>query len=1259
MLNKTILVITLSVILVASTLSINNAFAITETKIIPSDGAERDQFGYSVSIDGDTAIVGALNDDDAGVSDAGSAYIFTRSGTEWTQAVKLTASDAAAGDLFGYSVSIDGDTAIVGAINDDDDDAGIQSGSAYIFTRSGTEWTQAVKLTASDAAASDWFGDSVSIDGDTAIVGARGGDSAYIFTRSGTEWTQAAKLTASDGAAGDWFGVFVSIDGDTAIVGAVKDDDAGVRDAGSAYIFTRSGTEWTQAVKLTASDAAASDWFGHFVSIDGDTAIVGAVNDDDAGVRDAGSAYIFTRSGTEWTQAVKLTASDAAAGDQFGYFVSIDGDTAIVGAINDDDAGTSSGSAYIFTRSGTEWTQAAKLTASDAAAYDWFGISVSIDGDTAIVGALRDDDAGNWSGSAYIYEITTDTIPPMIGPVSDIIQDATGTDGVTINYDLPTVTDDTDPNPTISCEPASGSLFPIGTTVVTCTAENVLGNTSTASFSVIVLPISITFDTDTTITTDTFIAAGDTWTVNPGVTLTIDSGVDIDNSGTFNNFGIINNSGTIWNIENGSTINNNDTINNEGSIINVDGTINNNYNGTFNNDGSIGNENIFNNGGIISNSGTIHSIGVISNSGSINNDNGTINNPGTINNIGTINNEGLIDNSFGTINNSCNGILRGTIPTSGNAVIQELPFDPTLPRICPVSDITQDATGPDGATINYDLPTVTDDTDPNPTISCDPVSGSLFPIGTTVVTCTAENVLGNTSTASFSVIVLPISITFDTDTTITTDTFITEGEIWTVNPGVTLTIDSGVTINNEGTINDFGTIDNNGTIDNEGLIDNSFGTINNNDNGTINNEGTIWNIESFSGTINNFGTINNNGGIVNEGGTINNNDNGIINNFGTILSAFSTINNIGTINNEGTIDNHIDILDNTGTINNEGTIDNIGLINNIGTINNNDNGTINNFDFANCSNCFGTINNFDTIDNKGLINNDNGTIINNDNDTIINNGTINNCNGILTGTIPTSGNAVVLIQELCDIIPPTIDPVSDITQDATGTDGATINYDLPEVTDDTDPNPTISCEPESGSLFPVGATTVTCTAEDVSGNNSTVEFNVIVLELELFCNDMTIDQLISSGNYNVIDNRDGAHGKFLSGTFLDDLILASDAGDAILGWIGDDCIIGGAGNDVIKGEKGWDIIFGGNGNDRLIGGLGNDLILGGSGDDVISGGFGDDSINGEDGNDILRGQPGSDYITGGAGDDIINGGIGEDTCISDAEDTDPAQRCEL
>ena len=319
----------------------------------------------------------------------------------WPEAAKLVDPNGADYDYFGVSVSVSGDNAIVGACWDDD--YGNDSGSAFIFKRDGTAWIQQAKLTASDIAEEYQFGSSVCINGDYAIVGACGEanyrGSAYIFKCDGSSWLEQAKLTASDGAAEDGFGSRVSIDGDYAVVSSCHDDDNG-NNSGSAYIFKRDGIIWKQQAKLTASDGAIEDEFGISVSISGDYVVAGSFNDGDNG-SNSGSAYIFKRDGTAWTQQAKLTASDGSIYDYFGISVCIAGDYTIVGAYCDDHDEDDSGSAYIFKRNGTAWTEEAKLNASDGGGEDFFGVSVYIDGDYAIVGAC----GGNPGiGSAYIFK---------------------------------------------------------------------------------------------------------------------------------------------------------------------------------------------------------------------------------------------------------------------------------------------------------------------------------------------------------------------------------------------------------------------------------------------------------------------------------------------------------------------------------------------------------------------------------------------------------------------------------------------------------------------------------------------------------------------------------------------------------------------------------------------------------------------------------------------------------------------------------------
>jgi hypothetical protein len=365
-----------------------------------SPSAPGGRFGIAVAVDGLTAVVGDRNYG----AEAGAAYVFDFGGDNWTQQARLTASDVASGDHCGTALAISGDTLVLGSAGDDELYAA--TGSAYVFVRSGSSWIQQARLNADDAANSDQFGLSVAIDGDTIAVGAmyddttRGSDvgSVYIFVRTLTTWTQQAKLTAGDGQPGDYFGRAVAVAGDSVLVGA----SSRYSDRGGAYVFVRNAGVWTQQALLLAGDAAGGDSFGYAVALDGDTALIGARAADLTGAADAGSAYVFVRSGGIWSQQAKLTASGAAASDRFGTAVALEGDTALIGA-DLDDAGA--GAAYIFTRSGGVWTEREpKLGPGQVSAGNHFGVSVALRAGIAVVGA---EYAGN--GLAFAYDLFVDT----------------------------------------------------------------------------------------------------------------------------------------------------------------------------------------------------------------------------------------------------------------------------------------------------------------------------------------------------------------------------------------------------------------------------------------------------------------------------------------------------------------------------------------------------------------------------------------------------------------------------------------------------------------------------------------------------------------------------------------------------------------------------------------------------------------------------------------------------------------------------------
>ncbi len=408
------------------------AFLSEVTKLLSSDAPTADHFGSSVAISGDTAVVGECGSGNCGIpSGNGAAYVFQRDqggAHNWGEVKKLTASDAQEGDNFGWSVAISGDTAIVGAYREDA--GGDQAGAAYVFQRDQggqDNWGEVTKLTASDAAADDLFGEYVAVSDDTAVVGARGVDflttiganvgAAYVFERDEggqDNWGEVTKLTGSEALVGDSFGA-VAISGDIIIAGALGQAISGGDASGTAYVYQRNlggADNWGEVKKLTASDAQAFDNFGETVAVSGDTAVVGA-RGEDGGAGDpfslAGAAYAFQREegGTDnWGEVKKLTASDAAAGGGFGNEVAVSGDTAVVGANGDDTEGSFTGASYVFQRDeggAGNWGEVKKLIASDAAAGDAFGEDVTVSGDTAVVGAPGQAKAGQL-GTAYIFQ---------------------------------------------------------------------------------------------------------------------------------------------------------------------------------------------------------------------------------------------------------------------------------------------------------------------------------------------------------------------------------------------------------------------------------------------------------------------------------------------------------------------------------------------------------------------------------------------------------------------------------------------------------------------------------------------------------------------------------------------------------------------------------------------------------------------------------------------------------------------------------------
>lgn len=454
-----------------------------------------DEFGYSVSVSGNTVVVGAIGESSnaKGVNgnqvnnlgyEAGAAYVFVRNGATWSQQAYLKASNTGQYDRFGWSTAISGDTIVVGALYEDSNATQINgnqtnnlaenAGAAYVFVRNGTTWSQQAYLKASNAEEYDHFGVTVAVSGDTIIIGARGEDSgatgvngnqasnsinasgaAYVFVRNGTTWSQQGYLKASNTGEDDLFGSAVAISGDTIVVGALDEDSRakGVNgnqtdnfspDAGAAYVFVRDGTAWSQQAYLKASNTNSDDWFGAAVAVAGNTILIGApreessatgVNGDqsDNSNPTAGAVYVFERQGKIWSQQAYLKASNSGSSDSFGWSVAIAGNAAVIGASYEDSAATGingdqtdssafgAGAAYVFERHEEVWSQSIYLKASNTGIQDEFGSTVSISGDTIVIGAPFEasnatgingdqaDDSALWAGAAYIFVVP---VPP-------------------------------------------------------------------------------------------------------------------------------------------------------------------------------------------------------------------------------------------------------------------------------------------------------------------------------------------------------------------------------------------------------------------------------------------------------------------------------------------------------------------------------------------------------------------------------------------------------------------------------------------------------------------------------------------------------------------------------------------------------------------------------------------------------------------------------------------------------------------------------
>ena len=389
----------------------------SQTKLIADDAFKDSGFGWAVAIDGDTAVVSAFADYD----NLGAAYVYERTDAGWQQVSKLTASDGVDGnngDFLGFSLAVSGDTVVLGAALDDNEN-GTDAGAVYLYVKPTDGWpaamTETKKLIAPAGGAGRGFGAALALKGDTLVVGSPGKvDSptpgeVFVFQGSGTSWSLKATLSVDGLNGSDSYGAALDYDGQTLAVGAFGQDNL----KGAVYLYQKPAAGWSEKAAdavLRADDGQANDFFGGSVAVDGNTILVGANGDDDDGSK-SGAVYVFERSGGKWNSepVQKLTASDAKPVGNFGYAVDLAGSSAVIGASHPDDQAADT--VYFFTRVGSQWKEQGKLTDPDAKVNSKFGLSVAVDGNgsTMLAGAIGAD-AGNSqaeksAGAAYLFQL--------------------------------------------------------------------------------------------------------------------------------------------------------------------------------------------------------------------------------------------------------------------------------------------------------------------------------------------------------------------------------------------------------------------------------------------------------------------------------------------------------------------------------------------------------------------------------------------------------------------------------------------------------------------------------------------------------------------------------------------------------------------------------------------------------------------------------------------------------------------------------------
>ena len=379
-------------------------------KVIIDDGAQGDFFGWAIAISGDTALVGAYGVTVGNYKQQGLAYIFTESDGLWTLAATLVANDGRAFDTFGSAVALSNGVAVVGAYQ-----AEGGRGYVYVFTGSGSHWTQKAKLS-TGTNAEECLGWSVGVSGQTVLAGAPFAEidgkqfgAVYAYAPTNGVWSQTQQILASDGQLGDFFGNAIATDGSNAVIGADSAQIGNNYTQGAAYVFKKSGGTWIEQAKLVADDGVAFDNFGRSVAISGSTILAGAPYAVIDGNAFEGAVYVFDGADADWTQTQKLTAADGTVNTYFGWTVAVAGDKALVGATSFYDPDT--GAVYVLGRSQGQWAQTQELVSGDGPDPDYFGWSVGLSDTGALIGEPLAKVGDNYDqGASYFYSAPADVI---------------------------------------------------------------------------------------------------------------------------------------------------------------------------------------------------------------------------------------------------------------------------------------------------------------------------------------------------------------------------------------------------------------------------------------------------------------------------------------------------------------------------------------------------------------------------------------------------------------------------------------------------------------------------------------------------------------------------------------------------------------------------------------------------------------------------------------------------------------------------------